>query len=279
MSRRALLASAASLASPGAQKKPPVSVGLQIYSLRREAGEDLPGTLALIRRLGFEEVEVPELYGRSAAEFRRLLDDSGLKATSMGADFARLDGDLERIAEEAHQLGALFVVCGTIPHRTYLTAEECLRGAEALNRFGELLSKSGLHCCYHTHGTEFGQDGEGTVFDRLVGLCDPRFVNFEVDIFWIVYARQDPVALLRRYPGRFPLMHVKDIRKGTVLGGLPRDVREEESVPLGTGLVDVAASLKAGLETGVRHYYLEDEAVDAVRQIPESLRFLNRIRW
>jgi sugar phosphate isomerase/epimerase len=73
-------------------------------------------------------------------------------------------------------------------------------------------------------------------------------------------------------------MHVKDIRKGTALGGSPGDVLEEASVPLGTGLVDIPAALRAARKTGVRHYYIEDEAVDAAPQISESLRYLDRIR-
>ena len=120
---------------------------------------------------------------------------------------------------------------------------------------------------------------DGTVFDTLMKSTDPRFANFEIDIFWIVYAGQDLVKLLHRYPGRFPLMHVKDIRKDTVLGGLPRDVREEESVALGEGLVDIPAALLAAQETGVRHYYIEDEAVDAAQQIPRSLNYLKSIRF
>jgi sugar phosphate isomerase/epimerase len=100
-----------------------------------------------------------------------------------------------------------------------------------------------------------------------------------MDIFWIVYAHQDPVKLLHRYPGRFPLMHVKDIRKGTVLGGLPRDVREDDSAPLGQGLVDVPTALRTARKTGVRHFYIEDEAVEATGQIRESLRYLKSIDW
>ena len=99
-----------------------------------------------------------------------------------------------------------------------------------------------------------------------------------MDIFWIVYAYQDPVKLLHQYPGRFPLMHVKDIREETALGGSPGDVLEEDSVPLGTGLVDIPAALRTARKTGVRHFYIEDEAMDAVPQISESLRYLERIR-
>jgi len=282
ISRRSLLVAAGTIfptLTLRAQKTPPFQIGLQIYSLRYEAQKDLPATLELIRSLGFEEVEVPEFYGRTALEFRRLLDKAGLTATTMGASFEQLDKNIEVVIKDAQALGAQYVVCSTIPHKDYLTVEECDRAAVALERFGKALAKEKLHCCYHTHGTEFRAAADGTVFDRLVQRTNPELVNFEMDIFWIVYAHQDPVPLLRRYPGRFPLLHLKDIRKGTVLGGLPRDVREEESVPLGQGIVDVPAALRAARETGVRHYYLEDEAVEATGQIRESLRFLNNIGW
>jgi sugar phosphate isomerase/epimerase len=268
---------AGALASAIAKPTPSVPIGLEIYSLRGDAEKDLPGTLALIRKLGFSEVEGGDFFGRSAAEFRKLLDGHGLKLTSMMADYERLCADVHSVADDAHTLGARYVVCSTVPHKKKLTAEECEQAIDSLNRFGENLSKSELNCCYHTHGVEFEKSSDGTLFDTLVKRTDPKFVNFEMDIFWIVYAYQDPVRLLHRYPGRFPLMHVKDIRKGTALGGLPADVREEESVPLGQGLVDIPAALRAARETGVRHYYIEDEAVDAARQLPESLRYLERI--
>jgi len=253
-------------------------MGIEIYSLRREAEKDLPATLALIRKFGFKEVEGGDFYGRSAAEFRKLLDGNGLKLTSMMAAYDRLSRDINSVADDAHTLGAEYVVCSTVPHKKKLTAEDCERAIESLNRFGENLAKTGLRCCYHTHGIEFGESPDGTLFDTLANGTNPKFVNFEMDFFWIVFAYQDPVKLLHRYPGRFPLMHVKDIRKGTALGGSPGDVLEEASVPLGTGLVDVPAALRAARETGVRHYYIEDEAVDAARQISASLRYLEGVR-
>jgi sugar phosphate isomerase/epimerase len=278
ISRRTFLAAACAVMPAGAQQKFSGQIGLEFYSLRREAEKDLPGTLALIRKFGFKEVEVSTLYGRSATEFRRMLDGNGLKATSMMADHGRLAGQIHAVASDAQTLGAEYVVCGTIPHhKKHLTVDECKPAAEDLNRWGEILLATGLHCCYHTHGIEFDKTSDGTVFDTLARLTEPKVANFEMDIFWIVYAYQDPVKLLRQYPGRFPLMHVKDIRKDTVLGGSPGDVREEESVPLGQGLVDIPATLGAAQKTGVRHYYIEDEAVDAARQIPESLRYLNSI--
>jgi sugar phosphate isomerase/epimerase len=275
ISRRTFLASAAVLPMAAKQR---FSVGLEIYSLRGDAGTDLPATLAMIRKFGFTEVEVSALYGRNAAEFRRLLDNNGLKATSMMAEYGHLAKAVSSVADDAHTLGAEYVVCGTLPHKKkHLTVEDCTPAGENLNRWGETLANSGLHCCYHTHGIEFDSAPGGTVFDTLAKRCDPKFANFEMDIFWIVYARQDPAKLLHKYPGRFPLMHVKDLRKDTPLGGSPGDVLEEASVPLGKGLVDIPATLQAARETGVRHYYIEDEAVDASRQIPESLRYIESL--
>jgi sugar phosphate isomerase/epimerase len=277
--RRRFLAAAAAAAPAAGRSAFRAQVGINIYSLRYQAEKDLPATLALIRQLGFAEVEAGDLYGRSAAEFLGLLQSAGLHATSFGAGYDALGKDLDSVAAQARTLGAKYIVCSTIPHSAkHLAATDCAPAADNLNKWGERLAATGLRLCYHTHGTEFDASPDGTRFDTLAKLTDPKFVNFEMDIFWIVYGYQDPVRLLRRYPARFPLMHIKDIRKGTVLGGSPADVLEEESVPLGTGLVDVRAALLAAQECGVQHYYLEEEAVDAVPQIRQSLRYLASLR-
>jgi sugar phosphate isomerase/epimerase len=279
MTRRQLFCAAgASLpALAGAGFRP--KVGTNLYSFRYLAEKDLPATLSLIRQLGFEEVEAGDLYGRAPAQFQGLLKAAGLRATSIGAAYDALDQNLEAVAAHAHALGAGYVVCSTIPHSAkHLAARDCQPAADHLNRWGERLAASGLRLCYHTHGTEFDASPDGTRFDTLLKLTDPKFVNYEMDIFWIVYGYQDPVRLLRRYPTRFPLMHIKDIRKGLKLGLTPADVNEDDSVPLGTGIVDVRAALLAAQECRVRHYYLEEEAVDAVPQIRQSLRYLAGLR-
>ena len=277
--RRLFLAAAAAALPAAARPAFRAPVGLALYSLRYQAEKDLPATLALVKELGFHEVEAGDFYGRSPAGFLGLLKAVGLRATSMGAAYDALGKDVDGVAAEARTLGAGYIVCSTIPHSAkHLAARDCPPAADHLNRWGERLAASGLRLCYHTHGTEFDPSPDGTLFDTLARLTNPKFVNFEMDIFWIVYGYQDPVQLLRRYPGRFPLMHIKDIRKGTVLGGSPADVREEESVPLGTGLVDVRAALLAAQTSGVRHYFLEEEAVDAAPQIRQSLRYLAGLR-
>lgn len=274
ISRRALLAAA--LAPPEKFRAP---IGINIYSLRGAAAQDLPATLSLIRDLGFTEVEAGDLYGRTPAQFAALLKAHNLTAASYGASWDALLRDPLAVAAQARTLGAGYVVCSTIPHSArHLTAADAANAAQHLNRWGAALAKEQLRLCYHTHGTEFDPSPDGTVFDTLLRLCDARRVAFEMDIFWIAYGRQDPAAFLHRYPGRFPLMHIKDIRPGTVLNLTPADVREDDSVPLGTGLVDVKAALLAAQSTGVRHFFLEEEATDPVPQIRQSLRYLASLR-
>jgi sugar phosphate isomerase/epimerase len=276
--RQWLVAAAAALpalAKPGFNAE----VGINIYSLRTEAAEDLPKTLALIRELGFRKVEAGNFYGRTPDEYLRLLKANGLKAASMGAAYAALSKDAKSVGALARAIGAEYVVCDTLPHSAkHLAEKDVPPAAEALNRWGAVLAGEGIRLCYHTHGTEFDPSPDGTRFDTLMRLTNPAHVAFEMDIFWIVYGFQDPVKLLKRYPGRFPLMHVKDIRKGTKLGGSPADVLEEESVPLGTGLVDVKSALLAAQDAGVRHFFLEEEAVPALAQIRQSLKYLKALR-
>ena len=207
--RRHFLAAAAAALPAAAKPVFRAKVGINIYSLRYLAEKDLPTTLALIRELGFREVEAGDLYGRRPGEFLGLLKAAGLHATSIGAAYAALGKDLDAVAVQARTLGADFIVCSTIPHSAkHMAAKDCPPAADNLNRWGERLAASGLRLCYHTHGTEFDPSPDGTRFDTLAKLTDPKFVNFEMDIFWIVYGYQDPVRLLGRYPGRFPLMRI-----------------------------------------------------------------------
>jgi sugar phosphate isomerase/epimerase len=279
ISRRAFLALAGAGLPMAAQQRFSQPLGLQIYSLRRQAAKDLPGTLALIRKLGFAELEVGGFYGRTAAEFQRMLADHGLKATSLGAGWEQLSKTTSEAADHARTLGAEYVTCSQIPRKKQLTLDDTTRAADNFNRWGESLAGADLRFCYHTHGYEFVTGPDGTLFDTLAKRMDPKFANFEMDVFWIVFGNQDPARLLERYSGRFPLMHVKDIRKGEPRTFNPGTVAEEASVPLGTGEVDWPPVLRAAQKHGVRRYYIEEEHPDAVKQMQQSLRYLENLRF
>jgi sugar phosphate isomerase/epimerase len=277
--RRSFLALAGGTALNAAAHNFSRPLGLQFYSLRREASKDLPQALTLVRKLGFTELEVGNQYGRTPAEFKKLLSDHGLRATSMGSGWRQLGESLEPVIETARTLGVEYVTCSQIPRNKQLTFNDATRAADNLNSWGEGLRKAGLRLCYHIHGYEFVPGPDGTLFDTLAKRTDPKSANFEFDIFWVVFGNEDPVELLGRYPGRFPLAHVKDIRGGVKRTFNPGTVAEEDSVPLGTGEVNWPPLLEAARKHGVRHYYLEEEHPNAVEQIRQSLRYLERVRF
>jgi len=230
-----------------------------------------------VRQFGFEDVEVPSFYGLTAGEFRRQLDKARLRCSAMVAKHEQLSQELKGVISDARVLDATYVIYPWIPHQNDFTEDDCRRAAADMNRWGVALKQAGLEFCYHPHGYEFRPSREGTLFDLLAAQTDPAHVYFQADVFWIAWPGQDPVKLLRRYPRRFRLMHLKDIRKGTKLGDLSGHAPEETSVAVGSGILDFPAILREAQNIGVKRYYIEDEAPDAVSNIPISLKNLGSL--
>jgi sugar phosphate isomerase/epimerase len=235
--------------------------------------------LELVKALGFNEVEVPGLYRQTPITFRALLDQNGLKCTALVAPYEVLRDDIECVSRDASILGAKYVICGWIPHNGDFTAGDCERAVADFNRCGEILKRHGITFCYHPHGDEFRPAGAGTLFDVMARTTKPEAVSFQADVFWIAHAGVDPVKLLQQYPGHFPLVHLKELRRGTPTGVLTGTAPDEASVSVGTGQLDVPAILKECAKQGVKRYYLEDEAPSAAAQIPASVEFLKHVRF
>lgn len=115
--------------------------------------------------------------------------------------------------------------------------------------------------------------------DVLIQETDPRLVAFEMDVLWVQYPGEDPAAWLAKYPGRWELMHLKDLKKGVPTGFHNGGTDPNNDVALGTGQMDWPKILKAARKAGVKHYFLEDESAVSVQQIPQSLSFLERVAW
>lgn len=257
-------------------------LGVQLYSVRGAIRSDVPGTLARVRALGFREVELAGTYGMSAADFRRVLDSAGLRATSMHVGYDRLRDSLSAVLADASALGVRNVGVAWIPHPAGpFTVAQAHQTADDFNRWGRAMRAAGVQLFYHTHGYEFQPAADGTVpFDVLMRETDPAAVKFEMDVFWTALPGQDPVALLRRYQGRWALMHLKDMRQGIVrnvqTGGANPDSAE---VPVGTGQIDYRAVLAAAHAAGVERFYIEDETADPFATIPRSTAWLQTVRF
>ena len=259
-----------------AQKSAPV--GLELYSFRDQFAKDVPGTMAKVKQMGFREVEVAGTYGMSTVDFRKLLDQHGLKAIGVGASFEDLEGNVPKVLTEAKTLGAKYVVCFWIPHAgDAFTVRDADRAIDVFNTAGSLLAQNGISLCYHTHGYEFQTYNDGTFFDYLAENFDPKYVNFEMDVFWVKSPGYDPVALLQKYPKRFPLMHLKDRKPGTPDSNNGKaDV--ESNVALGQGDIGIAGIMKQAKKSGVKHFFIEDESSRSMTQMPQSLAFLESLK-
>jgi sugar phosphate isomerase/epimerase len=212
-------------------------------------------------------------------EFKKMLKDNRLKMVSVGADFDQLKNDPQSAIDNAKAFGAKYVVCFWIPHENDapFTIDHMKEAVKVFNAAGKLMAENGLSLCYHPHGYEFLPWEGGTMFDYLVRETNPRDLNFEMDVFWVKHPGQDPVALLKKYPDRFLLMHLKDRRHGTP-GNQKGHADVETNVVLGTGDVGIAEVMREARKAGVKHYFIEDESSHSVHQIPQSLEYLKKLK-
>ncbi len=253
-------------------------IGLQLYSLREQFKKDVPGTYALIKSWNIHEIEGGGTNGMSMEEYKKLLADNNLKMVSVGVDFDQLAKDPQPAIDEAKAFGAKYIVCFWIPHKdTTFTIDDIKKAVDVFNTAGKIIQASGLSLCYHPHGYEFRPYESGTLFDYLVQQTDAKYFNFEMDVFWVKNPGQDPVALLKKYPNRFLLLHLKDRKPGTQ-DNQNGTADEESNVVLGQGDVNIAAIMKEAKKIGVQHYFIEDESSRSVQQIPESLVYLHQLK-
>ena len=254
-------------------KSPP---GIVSYTFRNEFAKNVPETLEKIKAMGITNIEFSNLFGKTASELRMLLDARGMICTSYGVSYDALNEKPESVIQDAKTLGAEFVRVAWIPHTESMDLKLAKKTVDDFNNFGRILKESGLTFCYHNHGFEFIPYGDGTYFDYIVQNTNPEYVSFEMDILWVFHPGQDPTKLLKKYPERFRLMHVKDLKKG-----VPHDFTgqtpPENDITLGMGQLDLPNILKAAKKTKIKYYYIEDENPEASKQVPLSLLYLKNL--
>jgi sugar phosphate isomerase/epimerase len=252
-------------------------IGLQLYTFRNQIPKDVPGMLQKISNMGIRELEGGGTYGLPVDSFKNLLQKNNLKIVSIGAGFNELDSNAQAVVDRAKTFEASYVTCTWIPHDKEFTFIHAKKAVDVFNKAGKLLKENGISLVYHPHGYEFGPHEGSTLFEYMMKKMNPAYANFEMDVFWIKHPGQDPVALLKKYPNRFLLMHLKDRKPGTPGNQLGRaDV--ETNVTLGSGDVGIADIMREAPKAGVKHYFIEDESSRSEQQVPESLAFLKSLK-
>ena len=247
--------------------------GIQLYSVREQMAKDFEGTLAGVRAAGFLEVEAASLPKKPASEIRKALDQAGLKCVSAHRSFTDVTRDLDATTEYEKTVGVSYIICPGPGRKNQkagpLGIDDWKYNAEEFNKTGEKLKQAGITFGYHNHWVEF-KPVEGKVpYEELLEFCEPDKMSFEMDLGWVKVAGQDPIALMKKYPHRFSLFHVKDFH-------LPPNIsyatsEEAKVTELGRGSIDYRPIFAQAAENQkITHAFVEQEEFDMPWQ--ESLK-------
>lgn len=246
-------------------------VALQLYTVRDVLDQDFVGTLRAVAQIGYRSVELAGTGNLTAAELRQLLDDLSLQAVGPHVELQQLSADLETTLDYFVELGTPYVTCPYMPDE-YRDPETFGETCALLNHIGEACRDRGLQFCYHNHAFEFeARIGGKTLFDALYDGTDPGLVKGEVDVYWVQYGGYSPTDVIAARPGRFPLIHLKDMTPG-----------EPTFAEVGEGILDLPAIFEASESNGAAWYIVEQDrcqgpTLESARLSFENLRRMGKL--
>ncbi|MFL5581305.1 MAG: sugar phosphate isomerase/epimerase family protein [Gemmatimonadaceae bacterium] len=247
----------------------PTPLGIQLYTVRNALQADPAGVLMELGRIGYREVETAGTAGKTAAEFRAMMTRAGLTSPAGHYPIERMRSDMAGVIAEARTLGQRWIVCPWLGEDARTAAGYRALAAD-LNTAGAAARDAGMRVAYHNHDFEFRTPEGGRGFDTLLAETDSALVDFEMDLYWITKAGGRPLDYFAKYPGRFPLVHVKDMSAS----GAFADV--------GAGTIDFAGIFAQAGRGGVQHYFVERDdapsAADPLASARASFTALRRLR-
>lgn len=281
--------------------------GVQLFTIPQLVSNDFPGTLKKLSEYGYKEIEFfgpypfsdprtiegwaqlreqlgitrNAFYGYEVAEVKQMLDAHGLSSPSVHMDITTMRAGMHNALKNLSVLNVKYVAIPALIGEPLATADDFKRFADEFNSFGTQMKDHGMQFVFHNHGYEHAlRDGE-VPMDILLTQTDPDTVKFELDIFWMQAAGASPVDYLKKYPGRFKLMHVKDAAETVRFSGdgtTPDQWMEvfPKMADPGTGVFDIKGIIKAGIQSGTEHFFLErDLTPDPETTLKNSMRYFS----
>ena len=236
-------------------------IGLQLYTLRDIIAKDVPGVFGQISKAGYSELEMFGLaagntfFGHPVKKISELLKENNLTSPSghyMPEDFLFKNGngdDVKNLCDVAHELGNQYIIIPWMSEEKRKNIDQYKVLAERLNRAGEIVKKANLQLAYHNHDFEFADFNGEHGYDILLNKTDSDLVKMEMDLYWVVRAGYDPIALFKSNPGRFHLWHVKDMSK----------TDKTQNTEICNGVLDFKNIFKSAKLAGVKHFIVEQE--------------------
>lgn len=261
------------------------TLGVQLYTVRDLLKQDFDGTLSKIASIGYREVELGDFVEQPPKVVRDALSRYGLVAPSTHVPYKNLGENFSKVIENSKIIGNTYVVNPWVDDDVRNLPDGWKRAAGTFNRAGEMSKKAGIQFAYHNHWVEFIPTASGKLpYDILLEECDPDLVKMEMDLCWITAGGQDPLKYFARYPGRFPMVHVKDLKKvpdlDTVRGGRFAGANMAELTEVGSGIIDWKRVFSHSEQAGIKHYFVEhDNPKMPIESIRISYEYLERLRF
>jgi sugar phosphate isomerase/epimerase len=246
--------------------------GLQLWTVKEDMAANAKDTLQKVASFGYKQVESFEgkdgmFWGMGHKGFKKYMDELGMKIIS---SHCANTVDFERKAAEAAEIGMAYLIC---PYKgPQKSIDDFKKFADEFNKCGETCKKNGIRFAYHNHDYSFKAIDGQVPQTVMMNNTDKSLVDFEMDIYWVVAAGEDPKAWFAKHPGRFKLCHVKDLNK---------TAKGHESVQIGKGTIDFHSILKAGTDKGLKYYIVEQEAftgtnpLDAAKEDAKYMKVLS----
>ena len=246
-------------------------IGLQLYTVRRELEKDFEGTLAKVAALGFSEVEFAGYFNRTPQQVKSALAKNNLSAPSVHALAAGLRNNLQQTIDAAKTIGHQYVVCAYLLPEERKSLDDYKRLVDLFNDAGGRLEKAGLQFAYHNHDFEFTPLENKIPYDLILAGTDPKTVKMELDLYWITKAGQSPLKYFSAHPGRFPLVHVKD------MDATPKRFFTE----VGRGTINFKEIFADSDKAGIKHYYIEQDETPGspFASIKMSIDYLKQLEF
>lgn len=253
----------AAKANAAADKKS-FGVGLQLYTIRDAMSADVPGTLKKVSDIGYKNLELAgysggKFYGYKPSEFKKMVDDLGMTTLSSHTqvEAAGITVENAKIMADAHaELGVKYCIQPWV-EEVDRKIEKYKKMVGDWNEVGRIMKKVGIQFGYHNHNFEFANiNGIVPYYDIFMREMDPDLITMEIDLFWVSKAGQDPVEMFKKYPGRFQLFHMKDMRTKQAPFF---DVNKDDVCSVGEGVIDVKSILASKKLAGMKYMFVEDD--------------------
>lgn len=245
-------------------------LGLQLYSIKDAAEQDLLGVLESVANMGYEGAQFAGFFGHSAKEVKTKMDEVEIRAAGAHVQIGQFQNELDEVLSYHDIIDNRLLICPSLPENMRTTEDDYKRTAELFNDIGEKVSKEGFSFGYHNHAFEFDLFDGKSGFDLLYENTNPQYVKMELDCFWAEHAGNNPIEIIQKYADRCVSLHIKDLKL--------KD-SQPVSTEIGTGTIDIPSLIKVGNEKNVNWFVVEQEDFtgDPVESAAQNAKELKHI--